>query len=272
MTKKLAEVPNSALLEKTGHPTKALSRWMNSVSRSSDIWHAAGVSYAYTGGRNSLQAIGFAAPGATAVVGAVGGTTTLGSLGYARYDSAAVANSTATTQLSNNPQFEMGDSLGRGGYRIELYCAVVTTQVTLRAFWGLAASTALTLAADPSAFVNCIGLAADAADSTMQIMYNDAAGTCTKVALAGMAKTSGAFYKLTLTCNSLGNSSQGVAVQYRVDRLDITTASPAAGFITTNMPSNVTVLGLTVLTGNGATAAAVQHGLVKAQAEVPMPI
>jgi hypothetical protein len=267
----VANIPNGKLTHEDGHPTHALMNFLQEVAQSSDIWRMAGISYAFTGGRTSLQAIGFAAPAASAVVAPVGGTTTLGSLGYARYDSAAAINSTATTVLSTNPQYELGDSKGRGGFRIEMYCAMITPQATTRVFWGLINNTAATLAADPSAFTNCIGIGSDAADGSLALFYNDGAGVCTKATSNfNFAKTAGAFYKLTLKA-----SPNSTSVWYRVDRIDLTGTSattPLTGTLTTNIPSNSTLLGLVMLTGNGATAAAVQHGLVKAQGEVLMPI
>jgi hypothetical protein len=126
---------------------------------------------------------------------------------------------------------------------------VVTTRATMRIAVGLM-DAINTLAGDPSAFLNCIMMAADAGDTNMQIMQNTSAGTCTKTDLgASFPKTANVVYLFVLT--AAANSS---SVTYSVTRLD--SAATATGTLSTNLPINTILMGTMYAFGNGGTAAA----------------
>lgn len=89
-----------------------------------------------------------------------------------------------------------------------------------------------------STLTNCIFVGSDGADANLQVMHNDASGTCTKIDLGAnfpSNRTSGAtsntFYSVELY-----NQVRSTAVKYRVINLE--TGAVAQGTITTNLPAN----------------------------------
>lgn len=145
-----------------------------------------------------------------------------------------------------------GNATGLGGFRVELEIGVATTQTTLRAVCGLAynAGANISVAADPSAATDCVFLGCDAADTNMQIMHNNNAGTCTKIDLgSSFPKTANVYYRLTLTADA--NAS---TIDYTVERLD--SAASSSGTISTDLPSSTNFMSAQVRFGNGSTASA----------------
>lgn len=118
---------------------------------------------------------------------------------------------------------------------------------THRAFAGLASNTTAPTDVEPSTRVNCVGMGWDAADTNIQMMHNDGAGTCTKIDLGAsfpVPTTDRAdLYEVQLySPNSLTQS-----VDYRVIRYDNssgskTIAAEATGTITTNLPGTSTFM------------------------------
>lgn len=151
-------------------------------------------------------------------------------------------------------------------YRGEVFGAAVAGGFHSITRWGMSSATALQRAAVglwsssgvtavtqvPSALTNCLIAGWDSGDTQVQIMCNDAAGTCTKVALGTdfPANTPDAIYESTFFC-----APNGDQVSWRVRRLD--TGAVAQGVITTDMPSKDTMLSWHGYANNGGTAAAV---------------
>ena len=126
-----------------------------------------------------------------------------------------------------------------------------------RMFVGLNTTTASMSNAEPSSQTNCIGLGADAGETTFSIMHNDGAGAATKIALGANfpADTRNAdIYALTLT------AQPGAAtVEYLVERYNSDPVTPdftASGSIETNLPSATTGLQFHFWRNNGTTALA----------------
>ena len=122
-----------------------------------------------------------------------------------------------------------------------------------RMFVGLSATAGVLGNADPSTFLNQIGLGCDAGQTTLRIIHNDGAGVSTLVDLGANfpAQTlSTDMYELQLYC-----APNGSTVSYRVERLN--TGHVAEGTISTDLPINTTLLSPQLWRNNGATALAV---------------
>jgi len=109
---------------------------------------------------------------------------------------------------------------------------------------------------DNSSLINFIGVGSDAADTNLQVFYNDGVGTASKIDLgvnfpanrtAGAALT--AFYIFDMY-NEPGTST----VKYRITNR--TTGATAQGTLTTDLPGIDTLLGVQCLRTNGVTALA----------------
>jgi hypothetical protein len=154
------------------------------------------------------------------------------------YVSPTNANSTAGLRYSV-AQFARGPANGCGGFhfvaRFGISDAVLATGARL--FVGLTSSTAVLGNTDPVSFTNIIGVGLDAADTTLQIFHNDAAGVATKINLGASfpESTNTDFYELSLYSAPGGNS-----VFYQV--INLTTNASASGEITTNLPLNTQLL------------------------------
>lgn len=218
----------------------------------------------FTGGSGVITAVGWSAPLVTATAPTAG--SVLSVLGSGDTYTGALANASGGMALSSiYGEFTLGSVANAGGFSLELYAAVVITKTTLRLAWGLLGASAPSLATDASNLTNCVFLGCDSADSYMQIMHNDAAGACTKIPLgSSFPKTAGAFYKLTLSAEKNGSS-----VKYTVDRLD-STATQAAGTISTNLPANTVFMFAAMRVGNGAAGGVARQGFIQALATVTL--
>jgi hypothetical protein len=73
---------------------------------------------------------------------------------------------------------------GRGFFCRQIWApSTGTATATHRAFCGVTAANAAPTDVQPSSQVSCVGMGWDSADANVQMMYNDATGTCTKVDL-----------------------------------------------------------------------------------------
>jgi hypothetical protein len=134
---------------------------------------------------------------------------------------------------------------------------VATT--TLRAFFGLAVITSAPTDVEPSTAVSCVAMGWDAADTNVQIMHNDSAGTCTKIDLGASFPVPTAdrtqLYELALY--SPRGTTQ--SVEYRVT--NINTGAVASGIITTNLPANNAIMSPRGWCSVGGTSSVVGLGL-----------
>lgn len=123
-----------------------------------------------------------------------------------------------------------------------------------REFVGLRASTSAPANADPSTFVDCIGIGNDTGDANLSMIHNDGSGTATKVDLGAFfpANTQSTdFYELQML--SLPGTLE---VKYHVR--NCTTGATTQGIITTDLPASGTSLARTFWRNNGTTALAVR--------------
>lgn len=134
-----------------------------------------------------------------------------------------------------------GANAGDGGFFMVCRFGLATgnTTATRRCFVGLRNSVAAPTDVNPSTQVNCVGVGYDSADTQLQIIYNDASGTASKIALGSSFnrpttdRTS--CYELALYCAPAGTS-----IGYEVT--DLVSGAVATGSITTDMPANTTLL------------------------------
>ena len=109
---------------------------------------------------------------------------------------------------------------------------------------------------DNSSLINFIGVGSDAADLNLQVFYNDATGTASKIDLGAnfpANRTAGAvldkFYIFDLY-----NDPDTTTVKYRIT--DRVTGNTAHGTLTTDLPADTVLLAPQSIRTNGATALA----------------
>jgi hypothetical protein len=188
----------------------------------------------------------------TAAAGTLATTNMRTSTRRTQVTSAATANSASEFRAAVN-MFWRGNAAGLGGFFTVQRFAVNSTVTNQRVFVGLmGATTATSASAAPSSLTNIIGVGWDSADTSLQIMHNDASGTATKVSLGATfpSNNNTIVYELVLFAPSNGSS-----VGYRLKRLD--TDQDTSGSITTDLPANTTFLTHHEYMNNGGTASAV---------------
>jgi hypothetical protein len=151
------------------------------------------------------------------------------------WTSAATANSASEGRTAAGLVWR-GDAAGLGGWYYACRWAISSSTANQRVAVGLWATTAATATTQvPSALTNCIFAGWDSADTNLQIMHNDGAGTCTKIDLGASfpANNTTAVYEFMMFASPNGSS-----VYYRVVRLD--TGAVAEGEITTDLPASTT--------------------------------
>lgn len=162
--------------------------------------------------------------------------------------SGAAIASLAFSAVSARPVRVGRDANAPGGFLARFVWAPATgvSNASHRAFCGLHGETGTQTDVEPSTKTSIVCMGWDAADANIQIMHNDASGTCTKIDLGASFPVPtvdrSQVYELQLhSPNSLTQS-----VSYRVIRYnttDNTIAAEATGTITTNLPPVGTLLG-----------------------------
>ncbi|MBC7738691.1 MAG: hypothetical protein H7245_16075, partial [Candidatus Saccharibacteria bacterium] len=135
-----------------------------------------------------------------------------------------------------------GTAAGIGGFhfvgRWGPATGVATT--TCRAFFGMANTTATPTDAEPSTTVSCAGMGWDAADANVQMMINDATGTCTKVDLGAAfpvpTTDRTAVYELALF------SPRGLTQSLSWMVTDLVSGATANGTAITDLPTAASLL------------------------------
>lgn len=184
------------------------------------------------------------------------------SVNRVRVVSATTANS-ASEMRTAGAQVWRGNAAGLGGFFYSATFSVNSTTTNQRLFVGLMNATGATATTSaPSALTNILGVGWDSADTTLQIMHNDASGTATKVNLGANfpSNTTAAVYEVTLF-----SAANGSTISYRVKRLD--TEQTASGTISTDMPANTSFLCRHEYMNNGGTAAAVDLEIMRVYLE-----
>jgi hypothetical protein len=166
----------------------------------------------------------------------------------------ATTNNASSGLRSAAVQFGRGNGTGRGGFHFVARFGIsdATLVAGARLFVGLTSSTGVLGNADPSTFTNIIGVGLDAADTTLQIMHNDAGGSAVKIDLGASFPESTVtdFYELSLYC-----PPNGIEVSYQV--INLSTNASASGVIISNLPISTQLLAWQIWRHNVATGLAV---------------
>jgi len=120
-------------------------------------------------------------------------------------------------------------------------------------------------ASDPSNAVNAFFVGKDSADTNLQIMHNDGAGTCTKIDLganfpANTSQTDHYYVELTIDVG-------GASASYYVHRVN--TGDTATGTIATNLPTTNIGMFACQFGASGATATACYLSFMGFQVQTP---
>lgn len=134
-----------------------------------------------------------------------------------------------------------GDAAGLGGFNYSCQWGPSTGVATStnRSFVGLSALTAAPTDVEPSSLVTMIGMGWDAADTNIQLMRNDSAGTAAKIDLGANFPVPSSdrtkAYELRLYCEP--NSS---SIAWQVT--DLGTDAVASGSVSTDIPASTNFL------------------------------
>lgn len=166
--------------------------------------------------------------------------------------SAASAGSSASDR-QNSKIFWIGNATGTGGFLFITRFAFETIAANQRFFVGMQASSSAIGNVQPSSIVNMFGFGADAGETSISFMNNDASGTATKTSLGSLypAQTAGAYYEARIFC-----PPNGAAIYYSLERLDVP-GLVIQNRVSTGIPSNTTFLTWHLWVNNGSTASAV---------------
>jgi hypothetical protein len=156
-----------------------------------------------------------------------------------RYFASIVSTGRVTSIRSTDLQWYLSS-----GFRFVTTFRVADTAFgsTCQNFFGLVGTTAEIAAGGAgliqvSTLTNCIFVGSDGSDTNLQVMHNDASGTCTKIDLGAAFpanRTAGAEMS-TMYSIELYNQVDSTSVTYKVINLE--TGDIAMGVITTNLPS-----------------------------------
>lgn len=128
------------------------------------------------------------------------------------------------------------------------------SSATAKCFFGLKVLGGTTLDSvfstnEPSSLVDCVGVALDSGETTLQIIHNDSTGACTKVS-TGITAANGSVYYLRIQCNAGGTS-----ITWTLN--DLSTGAGATGVLSTNLPTSTQALIYEHAISNGAAGGAV---------------
>ena len=138
-----------------------------------------------------------------------------------------------------------------------------------RQFYGLVGQTTDLTYSDTvlvSSLINCIGVGSDALDTNLQVFYNDATGTASKIDLGvdfPSNRTAGAI-STTVYSIVLFNEPSSTSVTYRVVNKE--TGAEATGILTTDLPATTQGLNFFAsrcMGGAGGTTGSGQFDLMK---------
>lgn len=150
-----------------------------------------------------------------------------------------------------------GASAWEGGFYTVMHWGPATgaTIATHRAFCGMWYDVAFIGDVDPSTLINMVGMAWDDDDTNIQFMHNDGSGVATKIDLGASfpVPTVDRANTYRLEMHSPPGSTQSVT--YKVVNLE--TGAEATGTVTTNLPSNSTLLANQVAMSVGGTSSVI---------------
>lgn len=191
-------------------------------------WRNAGAAALAAFGSVAAVIVGTASTPAKATGGGIGGYA-----GTRRQASTTAANNVASFRSGDAQDSAYAGSTGSAsaaGLRLVMRFGTGAAVAGERFFAGLALNAAEAGTVDPSALLNCFGVAKDGGDTNFQIMHNDGASTATKVD-TGLAFAANKFFELELFVPPGGGSWL-----YRL--VDLDTGTVYTDVIDTNIPAN----------------------------------
>lgn len=190
-------------------------------------------------------------------------TTSLGG-STKRVDIVASASSGAIAGWRQSGGLDVwrGDTPGEGGF--DFSCkwtpAAGATVSTTRSFTGFRAVTTAPTDIEPSTQIDVIGFGWDAADNNIQFMTNDNNSTCTKIDLGSNFPVPNTVnqtvYDMRIFC-----APNGSTIYYWIK--DKVSGNIASGSVTTNIPSNSTLLAPGGWISVGGTNSTIAYGFIK---------
>lgn len=202
------------------------------------------VAWACGGGGNTLTAMGVVLTATGTLTAPTYASTNLHqSVSRVEYLVTAASTTAVAGFRGSVANLWRGNAAGLGGFYFSCRWGPATgvATTTNRAFVGVRAATGAPTDVQPSTLVSCIGMGWDAADTNIQLLSNDASGTCAKVDLGASFPVPTAdrtsLYELVLFCKP-----NDTGISYQVTNL--VTGAVASGTITAaaDLPSSTTFL------------------------------
>jgi hypothetical protein len=218
---------------------------------------------AVTGYGNYIGSVSFSG-GSANVNKSYDATNLLPNYSYFKNNSGSSTNSSADIYISQaGKNCLIGNNNFGAGSKLVITFGLNTYATTQRIFAGYNASAAGALATttDPSAWLNTIGVGKDAADTTLQVMYNAGAGTATKVNTS-ITPNANDVYRVTIYILSTGTTSY-VTLE-RITKGTITTFNSSN---TAKIPAAGTAMYPHVYCNTGASSVAVNLAFMQMEEE-----
>jgi hypothetical protein len=238
--------------------------YQNEIGRMVSGWITIG-SAAFQG-FDSWQGSSFSTVGSTTIPNpSYDATNALPNKTYGKLTSASSTNSSAEIYISSasRPIFTGTTKYGNGG-KLILEFGFNTYASSERFFAGYAASnSSLSASTDPSSFTNIIGVGKDAADGTLQVMYNAGSGTATKVNTS-ITPNANDYYIVTIYLPSNTTTGYVTVEDYSKTGVTVFSSSNSAkvGAITAG-----TAMYAHLLYNTGASSTAVNGAIIKIYGE-----
>lgn len=154
------------------------------------------------------------------------------------------------------------------GFTYEFRGGIETLVAGARLFIGVRGSTGLTLNVDPSSWLQIVGFGLDAADTNIQLMHNDGAGTATKTD-TGIAKAAGDELYVRIHCTAGGNYEVTLKQFAGANLTTTPTATYGPVTVSTDMPDATQACIAGHAIGNGATASAALIAMIREDYRTP---
>ena len=178
---------------------------------------------------------------------------------YYKVTTAASANSQAELYYGfTSRDAIIGNDAAGGGSQLTIIFCLPNYASTQRVFVGYAATFGnIGTTADPSAQLNTVGVGKDAADATLQFMFNNGSGTATKIS-TGITPTANDVYIVTVTLPSNTTTETVSITRKKKGSADIFATSTASSKI----PAAGTLMYSHALSNTGAGSVAVSIGII----------
>lgn len=165
------------------------------------------------------------------------------------YNSAATAG-TAGGAREAVAKYWRGSAAGLGGFHFCARFGFNAIPATRRWFVGLSGTAALLANADPSTFLNQVGVGQDLGDTTIQFMHNDGAGASVKSNSTIASPAVGELLEVNVFC-----APNSTSIFMSVEKINVTGALASLTTPSTDIPANTVALAPHLWCNNGTTAA-----------------